>query len=93
MGGSFFFTAAGTNTHSLSVPAGTTVTWDNSSGIGHNVLWDDAAGRAAAKAGDGAGDMPDFLSGSTHTRLFSTAGTYAFHCSIHPGMNGTLVVN
>jgi hypothetical protein len=93
MGTGSFYTAAGTSTHSMTVSAGTTVTWDNSSGIEHNVLWDDATGRAAAKAGDGTGDMPSFATGTTHSRLFSTAGTYAFHCSIHFGMNGTLVVN
>jgi hypothetical protein len=93
MGSTSFFTAAGTTTHTLTVPAGTTFTWDNSSGVDHNVLWNDAAGNAAAKAGDGTGDMASFAAGTKHTRLFTTAGTYAFHCSIHFGMNGTLIVN
>lgn len=92
MGASSFFTAAGTTSHSITVPVGTTVTWNNNSGIQHNVLWDDAAGQAAALPGDAAGDMPNFAAGDTHTRKFNTAGTYAFHCSIHFGMNGTLVV-
>jgi plastocyanin len=57
----------------------------------HNVTWNDAAGRAAALPGDGSGDIGDFGTG-THTRKFNTAGTYAFHCTIHAGMNGTLTV-
>ncbi len=73
------------------VTVGTTVTWRNDALIAHNVTWDDAAGRNAALQGDGAGDIAQFDTGS-HTRLFNTAGTYGFHCTIHPGMNGTLTV-
>jgi len=75
----------------LTVPVGTTVTWRNDAGILHNVTWNDAAGRNAAQAGDGTGDIPNFSTGS-HTRLFNTAGTYGFKCTIHQGMNGTLTV-
>jgi plastocyanin len=73
------------------VTVGTTVTWRNDALITHNVTWDAAAGRNAALAGDGTGDIVDFSSGS-HTRLFNTAGTYAFHCTIHAGMIGSLTV-
>lgn len=73
------------------VAPGSTVTWQNQSGILHNVTWDDAAGRNAALAGDGVGDIGEFSSGS-HNRLFNAAGTYGFHCTIHLGMNGTLTV-
>jgi len=85
MGASSF--SPGTRT----VTGGTTVTWQNQSGVGHNVTWDNAAGRNAALAGDGTGDIPEFSSGS-HTRLFNAAGTYGFHCTIHAGMNATLTV-
>lgn len=74
-----------------SVTAGTTVAWQNNSGISHNVTWDNDAGRNAALAGDGTGDIPEFSSGS-HTRLFNATGTYPFRCTIHPGMNATLTV-
>jgi plastocyanin len=76
---------------SRTVTVGAVVTWQNDSGVTHNVVWDDATGQAAAQAGDGTGDMPQFASGS-HTRVFSTAGTYRFHCTIHFGMDGTLTV-
>jgi plastocyanin len=75
----------------LSVAAGTTVTFENDIGISHNVVWNDAAGVAAAGAGDGTGDIG--VSTTTHTRKFTTAGTYGFHCTIHPAtMTGTLTV-
>jgi plastocyanin len=75
----------------LTVPIGTTVAWENDAGTLHNVTWNNAAGRTAAQAGDGTGDIADFSTG-THTRAFNTAGTFAFTCTIHPGMNGTLTV-
>jgi len=73
-----------------SVVIGTTVTWQNDISL-HNVVWDNAAGRSAALAGDGTGDIDDWTAGS-HSRLFNTAGTFGFHCTIHPGMNGSLIV-
>jgi plastocyanin len=81
----------------LTVTAGTTVAWRNDAGTSHNATWNDAAGRNAALAGDGTGDIgagigEDFTTG-THTRLFNAPGVYGFKCTIHPGMNGTLTVN
>lgn len=74
------------------VTPGTTVTWRNDAVVTHNVIWDDAAGRNAALAGDGTGDIGAFDTGS-HTRLFNTPGTYSFHCTFHaPGMVGTVTV-
>jgi plastocyanin len=75
----------------LTVAAGTTIGWRNDAGTLHNVTWDAVAGRNAALAGDGTGDITDYSTG-THTRLFNTAGVYAFHCTIHAGMNGSLTV-
>lgn len=74
------------------VTVGSTVTWQNNSGVDHTVFWDDATGRAAAAAGDGTGDMATLNNGASHTRVFNTAGTYGFHCTIHAGMTGTLTV-
>jgi plastocyanin len=30
--------------------------------------------------------------GETFTRKFRSTGTFAFHCSIHPSMTGTITV-
>jgi plastocyanin len=88
-------TAATFSPSTRAVPAGTTVTWKNDTGVLHNVTWTDATGRSAALAGDGTGDIGDFSSGS-HTRLFNTAGTYNFFCTIHgtatTGMHGSVTV-
>jgi plastocyanin len=76
----------------LTVAVGATVTWQNASGVTHNVTWNNATGRAAAAAGDGTGDITPFADGQTHTRMFNTAGTYGFHCTIHQGMTASLTV-
>ncbi len=34
----------------------------------------------------------DLGQGATFTFKFDKAGTYPFHCSIHPSMKGTVVV-
>jgi plastocyanin len=43
----------------------------------------------------GAGTPPDIPNTSTGTvgRTFSTAGTITYTCTIHPGMNGTVIVH
>jgi plastocyanin len=89
--GTFCFGATTYTPTTRTVAVGSTVSWQNDSGVTHNVTWDNATARSAALAGDAAGDISDFSSGS-HTRVFNTAGTYGFHCTIHPGMTATLTV-
>jgi plastocyanin len=88
-------TAATFSPSARTVTAGTTVTWTNDSGTPHNVTWNDASGINAAQAGDGAGNIDTFATGS-HTRLFTTPGTYNFYCTIHgtktSGMRGSITV-
>ena len=67
---------------SLSVAAGTTVTWTN----------DDSAAHTAT-ADDGSFDSSSIAPGATFSQAFDTAGTFAYHCSIHPNMTATIEVN
>jgi hypothetical protein len=87
----FCLLSASFSPKTLSVAVGTIVSWENDLGIQHNVIWDSDAGRTAATAGDGTGDMPIFTAG-THTRRMAAAGSFAFHCTVHPGMNATVTV-
>jgi plastocyanin len=46
---------------------------------------------------DGASDLSDFSSGNAKTSgsynyTFKKAGTYAYHCDVHPQMTGTITV-
>jgi plastocyanin len=64
----------------IEVAAGTTVTWTwNSGGTAHNVTFSDAA------SGDKSGT-------ATYSRQFNAAGTFSYHCTIHPEMTGTVLV-
>lgn len=75
---------------SLTVTVGTTVTWANNSGVTHNVVFTNPT--AAKSVGTGpSGDIGQTSSG-TQARSFATAGTYAFHCTIHAGMDGSVTV-
>jgi plastocyanin len=67
---------------SLSVAAGTTVTWTNEDTTAHT-----------ATADDGSFDSSSIAPGATFSQAFDTAGTFAYHCSIHPNMTATIEVN
>ncbi|HET9889888.1 MAG TPA: cupredoxin family copper-binding protein [Mycobacterium sp.] len=66
---------------SLTVTAGTTVTWTNRDEEPHTVA-----------ASDGSFHSPGMGTGGTFTHTFSAAGTFDYVCSIHPMMHGTVVV-
>jgi plastocyanin len=65
----------------LTVSAGTTVTWTNRDEEPHTVA-----------ASDGSFHSPGMGTGATFTHTFGTAGTFDYVCSIHPMMHGTVVV-
>lgn len=65
----------------LTVAVGTTVTWKFDDSTDHTVTADDNSFKSAALG-----------NGQTYTHTFSAAGTVKYHCSIHPFMTGTIVV-
>jgi plastocyanin len=65
----------------LEVAVGTTVTWTNQDSTGHTVTAD-----------DGSFDSKTIASGQTFSQAFPTAGTFAYHCSIHSTMTATITV-
>ena len=69
---------------SLSVPAGSTVTWTNHDDIPHTVVSTDDPKVFKSKVLD---------SDEKFSFTFSKAGTYTYFCSIHPKMTGKVVVN
>ena len=67
--------------NSLTVKVGTKVTWTNHDSVTHTVT-----------ANQGAFNSP-VLPGSSFSFTFTKAGTYAYHCMIHPYMMATIVVH
>jgi plastocyanin len=79
----------------VTVRAGTTVTWHDGDAIGHTVTTGayqiGGDGLRTSEKPDGRLDMP--LAQGTDVRFtFAKPGTYTYFCSIHKGMNGTVVV-
>ncbi len=73
----FTFTPA-----TLTVKAGTTVTWTNRDDIPHGIASSDNA-FAKSKAMD---------TDQSYSFTFTTPGTYKYFCYVHPHMVGTIVV-
>ena len=66
---------------SLTVAKGTTVTWRNDDGVAHT---------ATSDSGDwDTGNIPP---GGSKSVTFSTAGSFNYHCTVHPMMTGKIVV-
>lgn len=74
------------NPSTLTIAAGTTVTWENGSVNTHTVTSD--AGSAQTY------DSGNINNGGTFTQTFNTKGTYSYHCKYHvaSGMTGTITV-
>jgi plastocyanin len=65
----------------LDVTVGTSVTWTNTDSTSHT------------STSDGTGWNSGTLApGGRFSFVFQTTGTFKYHCSIHPGMVGTVVV-
>lgn len=63
------------------VSAGTTITWTNKDNFNHTVT--DASGNRFDETVAG---------GGTYSFTFDTVGTYPINCTIHAGMDGTVIV-
>ncbi|MCZ7577642.1 MAG: cupredoxin family copper-binding protein [Dehalococcoidia bacterium] len=67
----------------VTVSAGDTVTWtNNDAGVPHTVSSDSGGDLASGQ----------LSGGESYQKTFSTAGSYAYHCDIHPSMTGLVVV-
>ena len=69
------------NPQTVTVKAGTTITWTNKDDIPHAIA---AVGKQfKSKVMD---------TDNTYSFTFTTPGSYAYFCSLHPHMTGTIVV-
>ena len=65
----------------VTVTAGATGTWDNNHSAPHTATGD-----------AGEFDTGQIDSGGSASITFDTPGTYTYHCSVHPNMTATIVV-
>jgi plastocyanin len=68
----------------VSAKVGDVITWTNTDAAAHKVGLDDGS---CTMSGDIEG------SGGKASLVFSVAGTYPFHCTIHPTMRGTITIS
>jgi plastocyanin len=66
---------------SVELATGGTVTWTNTGQAPHTVTAD-----------DGSFDSGTLSPGATFSQTFATAGTFTYHCNIHPQMTATVIV-
>jgi plastocyanin len=68
---------------SATIKTGDVVEWDNTGATSHNVTFDNNTAITS-----------DSMSGGDKFQVkFTKAGTYQFHCTFHPGMDGTVTVS
>lgn len=60
--------------------------------VGDTVTWTNGDKQAHTATSSGTFDTGSIAPGSTATATFDTAGTFAYICSFHPFMKGTIVV-
>lgn len=65
------------------VEVGEDVHWSSTDTMLHNVTFDARTGAPTN------GDLP---AGGNIQRTFTTAGTFPYQCTLHPGMRGTVIV-
>jgi plastocyanin len=67
----------------VTVKSGDVIQWKNTGSAPHNVTFDD---QPALTSGI-------LQQGDTWQVQFTTSGTYKYHCTFHPGMNGQITVS
>jgi len=65
----------------IAVATGSTVTWTNNDTTAHT-----------STATDGSWNSGTMAPGASFSRAFPAPGTFPYHCTLHPGMVGTVVV-
>lgn len=69
----------------ITVAVGGTVTWTNEDAVSHTVT--------AGTRGNATGEFDESVgAGDTFSYTFEEPGVVEYYCSIHPGMDGTLIV-
>ena len=66
----------------INVKVGAKVSWTNQDSVSHTVTAD-----------DGSFSSSNLSQGQIYSFTFTKAGTYTYHCTIHPSMHGTVIAS
>jgi len=66
---------------SITIQTGASVTWQNDDPVSHQIV-----------SNTNAFSSPVLNTGGSYTHVFDQAGTYPYHCGIHPYMTGLITV-
>ena len=66
---------------SITIQTGASVTWQNDDPVSHQIV-----------SNTNTFSSPVLNTGGSYTHVFDQAGTYPYHCGIHPSMTGTITV-
>jgi plastocyanin len=69
------------NPLTITVALGTSVTWTNKDAVAHTVT-----------SNTGIFDSGSISTNGTFSYTFSTVGTFPYHCTVHPYMTATVIV-
>ena len=75
---------------SVTISAGESVIWTNNGQAAHTVTADNGSFDSSPNCPSNLSDC--MQPGDSYTHTFSSAGTFAYHCKVHPSMTGTVVV-
>ncbi len=67
----------------IKVKVGTTVTWTNQDDVSHTVNLD---------SGSVGPNSKPLSKGQSYSYTYKSAGTFNYHCGIHPDMHGSVIV-
>ena len=76
-------TVCGNQWGPVSAAVGDIITWTNADAVPHKVALDDGS---CTMTNNITGDAPQSLS-------FTQAGSFPFHCTVHPSMKGTITIS
>ena len=79
VGGASLLTTTAFSPSPVTVAVGGSVTWTNNDNTAHTST-------------GGSWNSGSIAPGGKYTATFPTAGTFVYHCTIHPGMTGTVTV-
>jgi len=77
----------------VTISAGTTVTWTNNGPSAHTATSDSGLWNSGQLSGPSGGDAyGGGGSGGNYRHTFASAGTFTYHCANHTQMTGTITV-